>query len=153
MPAGLPDLTTACFAYSSLRLDLLFYLVSTLEEVTAARPVELWISGLSEAAAKKHNYSYVATVAAALVTQPLALQSAPDQYRPLRLFDRVRYMPGQGMLQIKLARAGIPYLLELRDLIPATARGHFSSFRASTPSGFMRCVAATKLRVRRPLSR
>jgi hypothetical protein len=114
-----PDPTAARFDYSSLQLDLLFYLLSSLEEVTAARPVELWIGGLSEAAAKKHNYSYVAT--AALVAQPLTLRNEQGQYRPLRLFDRIRSLPGQGVLQIKLARTGIPYLLELRDWIPATS--------------------------------
>lgn len=116
-----PDLTTARFNYSSLQLDLLFYLLSTLEEGTAARSVELWIGGLSEAAAKKHNYSYVAAAAAAWVAQPLTLRNEQGQYRPLRLFDRVHSLPGQGILQIKFARAGIPYLLALRDLIPATS--------------------------------
>jgi hypothetical protein len=117
----LPDLTRARFDYSSLQLDLLFYLLSTLEEVSAAHPVELWLGGLSAAAAKKHDYSYVATVAAALVAQPLALRNEQGQYRPLRLFERIRSLPGQGILQIKLARAGVPYLVELRDLIPATS--------------------------------
>ncbi len=117
----LPDLTTARFAYSSLQLDLLFYLLSTLEEVGASRTVELWIGGLSEAAAKKHNYSYVAAAAAALVAQPLTFRDKQEQYRPLRLFERIRSVPGQGLLQIKLAKAGVPYLLELRDLIPATS--------------------------------
>jgi len=117
----LPDLTTARFAYSSLQLDLLFYLLSTMEEVGASRTVELWIGGLSEAAVKKHNYSYVAAAAAALVAQPLTLRGKQEQYRPLRLFDRIHSVPGQGLLQIKLAKAGIPYLLELRDLIPATS--------------------------------
>lgn len=116
----LPDLTTARFAYSSLQLDLLFYLLSTMEEVGASRTVELWISGLSEAA-KKHNYSYVAAAAAALVAQPLTLRDKQEQYRPLRLFDRIRSVPGQGLLQIKLTKAGVPHLLELRDLIPATS--------------------------------
>ncbi|OGX85389.1 hypothetical protein BEN48_14590 [Hymenobacter glacialis] len=117
----LPDLTTAPLAYSGLQLDLLFYLLSTLKEGPASRPVELWLGGFSAAAGKKHNYSYVAAAAAALVAQPLTIRGKQEQYRPLRLFDRVRSVPGQGLLQIKLARAGLPYLLELRDLIPATS--------------------------------
>ena len=115
----LPDLTTARFAYSGLQLDLLFYLLSTLEEGAGTRPVDLWLGSFSAAAGKKHNYSYVATAAAALVTQPLTIRGKQEQYRPLRLFDRVRSVPGQGLLRIKLARAGIPYLIELRDVIPA----------------------------------
>lgn len=115
----LPDLTTARFAYSGLQLDLLFYLLSTLEAEAAARPMELWLGSFSAAAGKKHNYSYVAAAAAALVTQPLTIRGKQEQYRPLRLFERVRSVPGQGLLQIKLARAGIPYLIELRDVIPA----------------------------------
>lgn len=117
----LPDLTTARFAYTGLQLDLLFYLISTLEADAASLAVELWIGGLSGAAAKKHNHSYVAAAAAALVAQPLTIRNQQEQYRPLRLFDRIRSLPGQGVLQIKLARAGVPYLLELRDLIPAAS--------------------------------
>lgn len=117
----LPDLTTARFAYSGLQLDLLFYLLSTLEEGAAARPVELWLGSFSAAAGKKHNYNYVTAAATALVAQPLTIRGKQEQYRPLRLFDRVRSVPGQGLLQIKLARTGIPYLLELRDVIPATS--------------------------------
>ncbi|NVO33101.1 replication initiation protein [Hymenobacter lapidiphilus] len=117
----LPDLTTARFAYTGLQLDLLFYLLSILEEATAARSVELWLSGFSAAAGKKHNYSYVAAAAAELVAQPLTIRGKQDQYQPLRLFDRIRSVPGQGLLQIKLVRTGIPYLLELRGLIPATS--------------------------------
>lgn len=117
----LPDLTTARFAYTGLQLDLLFYLIATLEEHAASLAVELWISGLSKTAAKKHNHSYVAAAAAALATQPLTIRDPQGQYRPLRLFDRIRSLPGQGVLQIKLARTGVPYLLELRDLIPAAS--------------------------------
>ena len=117
----LPDLTTARFAYTGLQLDLLFYLISTLEADAASLAVELWIGGLSAAAAKKHNHSYVAAAAAALVAQPLTIRNQQGQYRPVRLFDRIRSLPGQGVLQIKLARAGVPYLLELHDLIPAAS--------------------------------
>lgn len=128
---GLPDLTTARFAYSRLQLDLLFYLISILDEATATQPLELKIQDLTIATARNHYYPHVAAVAEALVTQPLTIRGEQDQYQPLYLFEHIHSQPEQRTLQIQLVPAGIPYLLQLRRLVPAPSMPVFLSLTSS----------------------
>lgn len=128
---GLYDLTTAHFTYSRLQLDLLFYLISILDEATATQPLELKIRDLSIATARNLRYPYVAAVAEAMVTQPLTIRGEQDQYQPLHLFAYVHSRPEQRTLQIQLTPAGIPYLLQLRGLIPAPSMPMFLRLTSS----------------------
>lgn len=139
-PAGPADLTTARFAYSRLQLDLLVYLVSTLDEVSVSQPLELSLRALSRATDRAHLYRHVAAVAEALVIQPLTIRGDREQDEPLQLFESIHARPEQRTLDIQLAAAGIPYLLKLRELIcPASLPAFFRLTSRYTKRIYLLC--------------
>ncbi len=107
-------LTNARYEYSELQLDLLFFLISKLKKDQQDRVYELNIKDLSLLTGKKYNAAYLHKATADMGSRVFEVQTE-TRYRQLWMFQRVDYMLGQGIIEIKLTEDITPYLFDLKE--------------------------------------
>lgn len=107
-------LTNARYEYSELQLDLLFFLVSKLRKDQQDRVYELNIKELSSLTGKKYNAAYLHKATADMGSRVFEVQTE-TRYRQLWMFQRVDYLLGQGIIEIKLTEDITPYLFDLKE--------------------------------------
>jgi len=107
-------LTNARYEYSELQLDLLFFLISKLKKDQQDRIYELNIKDLSLLTGKKYNAAYLHKATADMGSRVFEVQTE-TRYRQLWMFQRVDYLLGQGIIEIKLTEDITPYLFDLKE--------------------------------------
>jgi plasmid replication initiation protein len=107
-------LTNARYEYSELQLDLFFFLVSKLRKEQKNTTYELNIRELSELTGKKYNASYLHKATADMGSRVFEV-STEKTYEQLWMFQRVKYLLGQGIIEIKLTEDILPYLFDLKE--------------------------------------
>ncbi|SMC00599.1 initiator RepB protein [Hymenobacter roseosalivarius DSM 11622] len=107
-------LTNARYEYSELQLDLLFFLISKLRKDQQDRVYELNIKDLSLLTGKKYNAAYLHKATADMGSRVFEVQTE-TRYRQLWMFQRVDYLLGQGIIEIKLTEDITPYLFDLKE--------------------------------------
>ena len=107
-------LTNARYEYSELQLDLLFFLISKLKKDQQDRVYELNIKDLSLLTGKKYNAAYLHKATADMGSRVFEVQTE-TRYRQLWMFQRVDYLLGQGIIEIKLTEDITPYLFDLKE--------------------------------------
>lgn len=107
-------LTNARYEYSELQLDLLFFLISKLRKDQQDRIYELNIKDLSSLTGKKYNAAYLHKATADMGSRVFEVQTE-TRYRQLWMFQRVDYLLGQGIIEIKLTEDITPYLFDLKE--------------------------------------
>lgn len=107
-------LTNARYEYSELQLDLLFFLISKLRKDQQDRVYELNIKDLSSLTGKKYNAAYLHRATADMGSRVFEVQTE-TRYRQLWMFQRVDYLLGQGIIEIKLTEDITPYLFDLKE--------------------------------------
>ena len=107
-------LTNAQYEYSELQLDLLFFLVSKLRKEQKTTVYELNIRDLSALTGKKYNPAYLHKATADMGSRVFEVLTEKS-YEQLWMFQRVKYLLGQGIIEIKLTEDILPYLFDLKD--------------------------------------
>lgn len=107
-------LTNARYEYTELQLDLLFFVVSKLRKEQKNTTYELNIRELSELTGKKYNASYLHKATADMGSRVFEVLTEKS-YEQLWMFQRVKYLLGQGIIEIKLTEDILPYLFDLKD--------------------------------------
>jgi plasmid replication initiation protein len=107
-------LTNARYEYSELQLDLLFFLLSKLRKEQRTTVYELNIKDLSALTGKKYNAAYLHKATADMGGRVFEVLTEKS-YEQLWMFQRVKYLLGQGIIEIKLTEDIVPYLFDLKD--------------------------------------
>jgi plasmid replication initiation protein len=107
-------LTNARYEYTELQLDLLFFLISKLRKDRQDRIYELNIKDLSSLTGKKYNAAYLHKATSDMGSRVFEVQTE-TRYRQLWMFQRVDYLLGQGIIEIKLTEDITPYLFDLKE--------------------------------------
>jgi len=107
-------LTNARYEYTELQLDLLFFLVSKLRKDQQDSVYELNIKDLSLLTGKKYNAAYLHKATSDMGSRVFEVQTE-TRYRQLWMFQRVDYLLGQGIIEIKLTEDITPYLFDLKE--------------------------------------
>jgi plasmid replication initiation protein len=107
-------LTNARYEYTELQLDLLFFLLSKLRKDQQDRVYELNIKDLSLITGKKYNAAYLHKATSDMGSRVFEVQTE-TRYRQLWMFQRVDYLLGQGIIEIKLTEDITPYLFDLKE--------------------------------------
>lgn len=107
-------LTNARYEYTELQLDLLFFLLSKLRKDKQDSIYELNIKDLSLLTGKKYNAAYLHKATSDMGSRVFEVQTE-TRYRQLWMFQRVDYLLGQGIIEIKLTEDITPYLFDLKE--------------------------------------
>lgn len=107
-------LTNARYEYTELQLDLLFFLLSKLRKDQQDSVYELNIKDLSLLTGKKYNAAYLHKATSDMGSRVFEVQTE-TRYRQLWMFQRVDYLLGQGIIEIKLTEDITPYLFDLKE--------------------------------------
>ncbi len=107
-------LTNARYEYSELQLDLMFFLVSKLQKDQKINVYELNIKDLADLTGKKYNPAYLHKATADMGSRVFEVLTEKS-YEQIWMFQRVKYLLGQGIIEIKLTEDILPYLFDLKD--------------------------------------
>jgi plasmid replication initiation protein len=107
-------LTNARYDYTELQLDLLFFIVSRLRKDQKTSLYELPIRELTALTGKQYHLSYLRQATEGMGSRMFEVET-PERVKQLWMFQRVEYLKGQGIVEIKLAEDVLPYLFDLKD--------------------------------------
>jgi len=107
-------LTNARYEYSELQLDLFFFIISKLRREDKDTIYKLDIMELSRLTGKRYNGAYLQKATADMGSRMLEVEDA-NEYQQLWMFQRIRYLKGQGVIEFDLTKHVLPYLFELKN--------------------------------------
>ena len=107
-------LTNARYDYSELQLDLLFFIVSRLRKDQKTSLYELPIKELALLTGKQYHLPYLRQATEGMGSRMFEVET-PERVKQLWMFQRVEYLKGQGIIEIKLTEDILPYLFDLKD--------------------------------------
>jgi plasmid replication initiation protein len=107
-------LTNARYDYTELQLDVLFFLISKLRKEQKTLVYELSIKDLSGLTGKQYHYPYLRKATADMGSRVFEVET-PRGHQQLWMFQHVLYVTGQGIIEVKLSEAVLPFLFGLKD--------------------------------------
>jgi plasmid replication initiation protein len=107
-------ITTARYEYSELQLDVFFYLLSMLRKDKTDGVYEIVVKDLSAMTGKEYKYGYLREATEEMGSRMFEV-STPKSYEQLWMFQRVKYVIGEGRIEIEFANPIKPYLFDLKD--------------------------------------
>jgi plasmid replication initiation protein len=107
-------LTNARYDYTELQLDLLFFIVSRLRKDQQTSLYELPIKELALLTGKQYHLPYLRQATEGMGSRMFEVET-PERVKQLWMFQRVEYLKGQGIIEIKLTEDILPYLFDLKD--------------------------------------
>jgi plasmid replication initiation protein len=107
-------LTNARYEYTELQLDLFFFIISKLRKGDKDTVYQLDIMELSSLTGKRYNGAYLHKATADMGSRMLEVEDATE-YRQIWMFQQIRYLKGQGIIEFDLTRHVLPYLFELKN--------------------------------------
>ena len=107
-------LTNARYDYTELQLDLLFFIVSRLRKDQKTSLYELPIKELALLTGKQYHLPYLRQATEGMGSRMFEVET-PERVKQLWMFQRVEYLKGQGIIEIKLTEDILPYLFDLKD--------------------------------------
>jgi plasmid replication initiation protein len=108
------SLTNARYEYSELQQDLLFFIISKLRKDDKTTLYQLNISELSKLTNKRYNATYLHKATADMGSRMFEMFS-DDRYRQFWMFQRVDYLIGKGIMEIRLSEEILPFLFDLKE--------------------------------------
>lgn len=106
-------LTNARYQYTELQLDLLFFIISKLRKGEEDTLYKLDITELSNLTGKRYNGAYLHKATADMGSRMLEVEDAKE-YRQIWMFQQIRYLKGEGIIEFDLTRHILPYLFEIK---------------------------------------
>jgi plasmid replication initiation protein len=107
-------LTNARYDYTELQLDLLFFIVSRLHKDQKTSLYELPIKELTALTGKQYHLPYLRQATEGMGSRMFEIETQ-ERVKQLWMFQRVEYLKGQGIVEIKLTEDILPYLFDLKD--------------------------------------
>lgn len=107
-------LTNARYEYSELQLDLFFFIISKLRKGDKDTVYQLDIMELSSLTGKRYNGAYLHKATADMGSRMLEVEDA-NEYQQIWMFQRIRYLKGQGIIEFDLTRHVLPFLFDLKN--------------------------------------
>ncbi len=107
-------LTNARYEYTELQLDLFFFIISKLRRGDKDTVYQLDITELSSLTGKRYNGAYLQKATADMGSRMLEVEDA-SEYRQIWMFQQIRFLKGQGIIEFDLSRHILPYLFELKN--------------------------------------
>ncbi len=107
-------LTNARFEYTELQLDLFFFIISKLRKGDKETMYQLDIMELSSLTGKRYNGAYLHKATADMGSRMLEVEDATE-YRQIWMFQQIRFLKGQGIIEFDLTRHVLPYLFDLKN--------------------------------------
>jgi plasmid replication initiation protein len=107
-------LTNARYDYTELQLDVLFFLISKLRKEQKGSVYDLSIKELSALTGKKYDYPYLRKATADMGSRMFEVETERG-YQQMWMFQHVLYVTGQGIIEVKLSEAILPFLFDLKD--------------------------------------
>jgi plasmid replication initiation protein len=107
-------LTNARYEYTELQLDLFFFIISKLRKDEKDTIYQLDIRELSSLTGKRYNGAYLHKATADMGSRMLEVEDAKE-YRQIWMFQQIRYIKGEGIIEFDLTRYVLPYLFQLKN--------------------------------------
>jgi plasmid replication initiation protein len=107
-------ITTARYEYSELQLDIFLYLLSMLKTDKKDALYEIVVKDLSAVTGKEYKYGYLRKATEEMGSRMFEV-STLKSYEQLWMFQRVKYVIGEGRIEIEFANPIKPYLFDLKD--------------------------------------
>lgn len=107
-------ITTARYEYSELQMDLFFYLLSKLRKDDTSGVYEIVVKDLSEITGKKYAYNYLRKATEAMGSRMFEVMTEKT-YEQIWMFQGVKYMIGEGRIEVRLSELIRPYLFDLKN--------------------------------------
>jgi plasmid replication initiation protein len=107
-------ITTARYEYSELQLDIFLYLLSMLKRDKKDGIYEIVVKDLSAMTGKEYKYGYLRKATEEMGSRMFEI-STPKSYEQIWMFQRVKYIIGEGRIEVKFSDDIKPYLFDLKD--------------------------------------
>lgn len=107
-------LTNARYEYTELQLDLFFFIISKLRKGDTDTLYQLDIMELSSLTGKRYNAPYLQKATADMGSRMLEVEDA-NEYQQIWMFQRIRFLKGQGIIEFDLTKHILPYLFDLKN--------------------------------------
>jgi plasmid replication initiation protein len=107
-------LTNARYEYTELQLDLFFFIISKLRKGDKDTVYQLDIMELSSLTGKRYNGAYLHKATADMGSRMLEVEDAKE-YRQIWMFQQIRFLKGQGIIEFDLTRHVLPFLFDLKN--------------------------------------
>ena len=107
-------LTNARYEYTELQLDLFFFIISKLRKGDKDTLYQLDIMELSSLTGKRYNGAYLHKATADMGSRMLEVEDATE-YRQIWMFQQIRFLKGQGIIEFDLTRHVLPFLFDLKN--------------------------------------
>jgi plasmid replication initiation protein len=107
-------LTNARYEYTELQLDLFFFIISKLRKDEKDTIYKLDIKELSNLTGKRYNGAYLHKATADMGSRMLEVEDAKE-YRQIWMFQQIRYLKGEGIIEFDLTKYVLPYLFQLKN--------------------------------------
>ena len=107
-------ITTARYEYSELQLDIFLYLLSMLRRDKQDGIYEIVVKELSAMTGKEYKYGYLRKATEEMGSRMFEI-STPKSYEQIWMFQRVKYVIGEGRIEVRFSDDIKPYLFDLKD--------------------------------------
>jgi plasmid replication initiation protein len=107
-------LTNARYEYTELQLDLFFFIVSKLRKDEKDTIYQLDVRELSRLTGKRYNGAYLQKATADMGSRMLEVED-DKEYRQIWMFQQIRYIKGEGIIEFDLTKYVLPYLFQLKN--------------------------------------
>ncbi len=107
-------ITTARYEYSELQMDLFFYLLSKLRKDDTSGVYDIVVKELGEITGKKYAYNYLRKATEGMGSRMFEVLTE-NSYNQIWMFQHIKYMTGEGRIEVKLSESIRPYLFDLKD--------------------------------------
>jgi plasmid replication initiation protein len=107
-------LTNARYDYTELQQDILFFIISKLRKGDKDTIYKLDIRELSSLTGKRYNGAYLQKATADMGSRMLEMEDT-SEYQQLWMFQRIRYLKGQGIIEFDLSQHVLPFLFDLKN--------------------------------------
>lgn len=107
-------LTNARFEYSELQLDLFFFILSKLRKTQESLVYQLNIKDLSALTGKQYHLPYLLQATEGMMSRVFTI-TTDKSIKQLSMFQRIEYLTGTGITEIKLSEDILPHLFHLKD--------------------------------------
>jgi len=107
-------LTNARYEYTELQQDLLFFIISKLRKDEVATTYQLNIKELTGLTKRRYNAAYLHKATADMGSRVFEVFTE-EAYQQIWMFQKVQYLKGQGIIEIKLTEDILPFLFDLKN--------------------------------------
>ena len=107
-------LTNARFEYTELQLDLFFFVLSKLRKTQESLVYQLNIKELSVLTGKQYHLPYLLLATEGMMSRVFTI-TTEKSVKQLSMFQRIEYLTGTGITEVKLSEDILPHLFHLKD--------------------------------------